>query len=1016
MSRLAISQYYRDLDRAIQYGGKRNEASIRYAFHKLLNEYCQPKHFELVAELQQTTKKGNVIRFDGVVRDALQSDLGYWEAKDEYDNLDEEIEKKLAKGYPDDNILFEDSQTAILLRKGEICRRISMRDDQSLDQLLTDFINYERPEVKDFREAIECFKQNLPTILVYLRNLMAEQEKNNPAFLKARDKFLKICQQSINPEVNAEDIREMIIQHILTEDIFTNIFNESQFHRENNIARELVNVIETFFIGSLRRNTLGSIEHYYVVIRRKASSIYDHHEKQKFLKVIYENFYKIYNPHAADRLGIVYTPNEIVKFMIESVDFLLDKHFKQLLADPNVEILDPATGTGTFITELIDYLPKDKLKHKYKNDIYCNEVSILPYYIANLNIEFTYKQKMGEYEEFNNICFMDTLDHTTFQGKQWGLFPLSVENTERIKRQNEQKISVIIGNPPYNANQQNENDNNKNRSYKFIDNFIKASYVKASKAQKTKVYDMYSRFFCWGTDRLGKDGILAFITNSSFIDAKGFDGFRKTVADEFSHIYIIDLGGNIRTDKTGNVFGIKLGVAITFMIKSSKIINKPCKIQYYKIDNLKGVDDKLKFLNECKLSQISFENIKPDKDYNWIDITDNDFDNLIPIVNKLKSNKESIFDIYSNGVSTNRDEWVYDFSLKILEKKCKFFIDGYNLEVKRWSDYKKSNNYQDIKEESNPILDDFLSERSLIKWSQRIKRDKLRKGKSGKFNKEKIIPVLYRPFVSQYLYFEYIVIDLMGQWQEIFFNNHFEDNIIINICTKSLSQDLHLLASKKVVDLHFTGDTQCLPFYRYNEEGTRIDNITYWGLNQFRKNYKDQTITKENIFHYVYAVLHNPAYRQKYEPNLKREFPRIPFYENFFQWTEWGQKLMELHINYETIEPYPLKRLDIPSDNTPKPKLKADKIANKIILDDITTLENIPKIAWDYKLGNRCAFEWILDQYKEKKPKDPTIAEKFNTYKFADYKEQVIELLQRVCTVSIETMQIIQLMEKIDPP
>ncbi len=566
MSRLAISQYYRDLDQIIQYGGSRNETSIRFAFQRLLNEYCQAKDFLLVPELPYKDKK---IIPDGTVKDALRLDWGYWEAKDEDDDLDKEIEKKLAKGYPDDNILFEDSQTAILLRQGEVCWRISMRDDQALDQLLTEFINYERPEVKDFRQAIAVFNEDLPTILIRLREMINEQSENNASFVTARNKFLKICQQSINPEVNGDDVREMIIQHILTEDIFTNIFNESQFHRENNIARELGNVINTFFVGSVRRNMLGSIEHYYGVIRRTAANIYNHQEKQKFLKAVYENFYKAYNPKAADRLGIVYTPSEIVKFMIESVDYLLDKHFGKLLQDKNVEILDPATGTGTFITELIEYINKDKLKYKYQHEIHCNEVAILPYYIANLNIEFTYKQKMGEYEEFSNICLVDTLDRCDLGEKQFDLFSMSAENTARIKEQNSRKISVIIGNPPYNAWQDNYNQNNANLKYREIDKRINASYIKAGTAQnQIAVYDMYVRFYRWASDRIKNNGLIAFITNRSFIDGKTFDGFRKIVEQEFDYIYIVDAGGDIRSgDKSGNIFNIKTGVAIMFLLK-----------------------------------------------------------------------------------------------------------------------------------------------------------------------------------------------------------------------------------------------------------------------------------------------------------------------------------------------------------------------------------------------------------------------------------------------------------------
>jgi predicted helicase len=478
MSKILINQFYTNLDNLIQYGGSRKETAIRTAFQTLLNEYCKTKNFLLVPELEYRTTSGKTVNPDGTVKDAIRLDYGYWESKDEYDNLDKEIEKKLAKGYPNDNILFEDSQTAVLIQKGQEIMRVTLRDENKLDAILNTFLNYTRPEVKDFREAIEAFQADLPTILDTLRKMIDAQSVNNPKFQQARDKFWQVCQDSIHPDITLEDIREMMIQHILTEDIFISIFNESQFHRENNIARQLQEVIETFFTGPTKRNTLSTIERYYAVIRRTAANIYNHHEKQKFLKAVYENFYKAYNPKAADRLGIVYTPNEIVRFMIESVDYLLHQHFGKILADQDVEILDPATGTGTFITELIEYLPKNKLTYKYLNEIHCNEVAILPYYIANLNIEFTYQQKMGKYEEFANICLVDTLDHTGFEGKQLDLFAMTVENTARIKRQNDRAISVIIGNPPYNANQQNENENNKNREYPRSINGLKLLILK----------------------------------------------------------------------------------------------------------------------------------------------------------------------------------------------------------------------------------------------------------------------------------------------------------------------------------------------------------------------------------------------------------------------------------------------------------------------------------------------------------------------------------------------------------
>lgn len=988
MSKVLIKQYHAEVEKIIYYGGSRKETSIRVAFQNLLNEYCKPREFRLIPELDYKTPQGKVVKPDGTVKDALRLDWGYWESKDQYDNLDLEIEKKLIKGYPDSNILFEDSQTAVLIQGGNESMRVPIKDTEALDEIITTFINYVRPEVKDFREAIETFKEDLPTILKALRDLIDSQAETNLKYQTAVDKFWGICKQSINPEIDLSDIREMMIQHILTEDIFINIFNESQFHRENNIASELQNVIQTFFKGSTKRKTLSTIERYYGVIRRTAANIYNHHEKQKFLKALYENFYQAYNPKAADRLGIVYTPNEIVSFMVESVDYLTHKHFGKLLADKNVEILDPATGTGTFITELIEYLPKDSLKYKYKREIYCNEVEILPYYIANLNIEYTYKQKMSVYEEFDNICLVDTLEHTSFESKQLNLFAMSVENTERIKRQNKSTISVIIGNPPYNAKQENFNDDNANRAYPEVDKRINQTYVKNGTAQnQTALYDMYVRFIRWASDRLSENGILALITNSSFIDARTFDGFRKVVSQEFSDIYILDLGGNIRVgDKSGSVFGIQLGTAISFMVKKQKKSEVPCRIFYKKLEQDSG-EAKLDFLAKTSFDDIYFEHIHPDKKNNWINLSDNDFDNLIPAIDKnVKAGKsqEAVFELFSSGVKTQRDEWVYDFSKQDLENRMKFFVDVY--ERKRRT--------------SEELGFD-------IKWDRELKKY-LERDINKTFDESSIVESVYRPFIKKYLYFDKHFNGMTYQWFNLYLNSY--TNKYISIAGIGASKPFQCLVTNQITCLDFLEKTQCLPLYRYDSEGNRIDNITDWGLKQFQNHYKDTSITKENIFHYTYSVLHNPEYRQKYELNLKREFPRLPFYDDFYQWVNWGMLLMDLHINYEVVTPYKLKRIDIPLEKSrsPKVKLKADKSKGRIILDDVTTLEGVPKQAWEYQLGNRSALEWILDQYKEKKIKDATIAAKFNNYCFTDYKEQVIELLQKVCTVSVKSMGIIQ--------
>lgn len=1011
MSKPLINQYYADLEKITVFSGSSKETAIRTAFQNLLKQYCQSREFQLIPKLNYKTRNG-IVYPDGTVKDVLRLDWGYWENQVPHDNLDREIEKKLAKGYPNSNILFENSQTAVLIQGGSEVMRIPMKDGEALDRLLNCFINYIPPEVKDFRAAIETFKQDLPTILNALRDMIYRQQETSREFREGQNKFWEICKTSINPEVTLLDVREMMIQHIITEDIFINIFNQA-VGRENNIARELKQVIDIFFTDSTKRNILATIERYYGVIKRTATNIYNHHEKQKFLKAVYENFYKAYNPQAADRLGIVYTPNEIVRFMIESVDFLTYKHFGKKIADKDVEILDPATGTGTFITELIEYLPREKLAYKYQHEIHANEVAILPYYIANLNIEFTYKQKMGEYQNFNNICFVDTLDHTYFHGKQLEILALNIENTERIKHQNERTISVIIGNPPYHANRAEENDNYQNREYPEIDKRIKDTYIKQSTARKTKLYDMYVRFIRWASDRLAKNGIVAFVSNSSFIDSRSFDGFRKVIYQEFNQIYIIDMKGNARTSgekrrqNGGNIFNdtIKVGIAIYFLIRNEN--KQGCKIYYNAVDNYTNLDEKKSYLSNNKFFQLQFKQLIP-RDNNWIDIADNDFDSLLPLIDqdtKFAKNKAdaTVFKLFSLGVITARDEWVYAHSQENVEQKTRYLIDIYNQDVKNYFG-------------KPPVLKQGAAIDSSIGWTRAVKKDLL-KGKKYTFDKSSIKNSLYRPFVKRKLYFNKNLNEMQYQLGQIFNNN--QKPQIISFTAPSSSKPFISLATNMIPDYHLVGDSQCLPLYYYDKKGNQIDNITDWGLEKFKLHYRDNTISKSDIFHYTYAVLHNPAYRIKYELNLKRAFPRLPFYDNFDQWVSWGKQLMDLHINYETVEAYPLIRIDLPLDeskvrirlSTLKARLKADKDAGMIILDDITRLEGIPKIAWEYCLSNRSALEWILEQYKEKKPKDPTVATQFNTYRFADYKEQIIDLLQKVCTVSVETMKIIHEME-----
>lgn len=1001
MSEIAINAYLQEIEKLRHFGGSGNESSLRVAFHKLLANYARSKDLELVAELTIKGKLGTDIRPDGTLKDNLRLDWGYWESKDEYDDLDMEIYKKTAKGYPNDNIVYEDGNTAILLQNGNEVSRVLVTDTKRLDDLLKRFVSYERPEVADFRKAIELFKADVPKVTEALRKSIETNAEQNPAYISARNEFLQLCRDVINPNITPEDIREMVIQHILTADIFSTIFDEPYFHRENNIAKELERLTNTFFNREVRNKTLSGIKHYYDAINAQASRIADHHEKQRFLKVVYETFYKSYNPKKADRLGVVYTPNEIVRFMIESTDYLLQKHFNRMLEDPGVDILDPATGTGTFICDLIDHFSPHKLDHKYRHELHANEVEILPYYIANLNIEFTYKQKTGKYSEFENLCFVDTLDNymnMNIDGET-DIFSLSDENSERIKRQNERKISVIIGNPPYNANQMNENENNKNREYPGIDKRIKDTYIKSSTAQKTKLYDMYARFLRWASDRIDKNGIIAFVSNSSFINSRTFDGFRKVISQEFNHIYVLNMKGNARNSgeqrrrEGGNVFHdqIRVGIAIYFLVKKDGATG--FDVFYDEVDDYLNSRDKIDYLVQSKISELPFQHIIPDRDHNWIDLEECNWDDLLQICDRERkynaTKKQAVFELFSLGVVTNRDDWVYDHERDYLRSKVTYLIDNYNKAVQ----------FGDNAEDE-------------IKWTRAVKND-LRSRRTYLYNEDNIIECLYRPFTKLLLYYSK-ELNEMRYLIPSFFPSGRENNPTMAINCSS-SKPFSVFAINQVCDLHFLGDTQCFPFYRYSSDGTRMENISDWALDQFQTHYADQSIGKEDIFHYVYAVLHDPAYRKKYEINLKRSLPRVPYYEDFRQWATWGKALMDLHLGFETIEPWDLQRHDVTLELeiTPKAKLKADREAGIITLDDCTSLSGIPPIAWQYKLGNRSALEWILDQYKEKKPKDPTIAKLFNNYHFADHKEKVIDLLTRVCTVSVRTMEVIGWMEEL---
>ncbi len=1009
MSQLLINEYLNDLATLKRVSGAQRESVIREAFKDLLKKWGKSQNLVFIPEHEFITSAKVRNYVDGALWHDLRVPFGYWEAKDENDDLDAEIEKKFRRGYPNTNIIFEDSTQAVLIQNGTEVIRCKTDDGAALQNLLELFFGWQRPEIAEFKKAIVQFKADLPAVLTELRRRIDDAQATNTAYQADAAAFLKQARTAINPSVTADDVREMLIQHILTEDIFARVFGNDDFHRENNVAKALHALDSSFWRGDVKRQTLAALEPYYAAIRSTASLISSHSEKQGFLKAIYENFYKVYNPKAADKLGVVYTPNEIVRFMIESTDWLCEKHFNKSLIDRDVNILDPATGTGTFVVELMEHFRgrPEKLVYKYLTELYANEVAILPYYVANLNIEATYAAIVGKYEEFPGLCFVDTLDNVAalgvYSGHQHDLFAtISDENSERVKRQNSRRISVVIGNPPYNAWQENYNQNNANRPYHRVDERIARTYVKEGTAQnKNSVYDMYTRFVRWASDRVKDEGVIAFIIGRKPFAKAAYDGFRKVIAREFAEIWVFDLGGDVRDNPKlsgtkHNVFGIQTGVAMVFLVKK-KGHKGGAVIRYARRPEMETAEDKLSAISSIGgLSKLTVEAIQPDKKNNWLEVSENDWSQLLPIISSstgtvsTRTDDRAIFALATQGVETKRDEWSYDASERGLASKVEFFIEGYERRRR-------------AEDESG-----FAP----IKWDRELDKH-LRRGVQKQFSQTQIRRAEYRPFSPRFIYYDRHINAFHFQTPAMFPDGSPHPAIIFT--DPHAQKPWMALATKWMPDRHLVGAAAaaiCVGRSRYNKEGDRLDNITGWALKQFVDRYgKAAAISTNDIFAYVYAVLHDPVYRETYALNLKQEFPRIPLYPDFKRWRDWGQTLLDLHIGYETIAPFALTRTDTPDPRraegtTPVVKLKSHPENGIVILDADTQLSGIPTEAWRYRLGNRSAIDWVLDQHKEKTPKDPTIREKFNTYRFADYKEQVVDLLARVVTVSLETVAV----------
>ena len=1034
-----VTDYFKALKK-VQQLSLLDEGAVAPAFANLLRACASRMNWTLAEQYAIPRKGRRPLRADGAFLDQFKLRHGVWEAKDSKDDLDKEVKKKFSEGYPQDNILFQAPDRAILVQNGRTIFDEPITDPDNLVEVLKLFCEYQPPAFEQWDVAVEEFKERVPELAQSLLELIETERKQNRAFRDAFGSFTNLMRDAINPNLSDKAVEEMLIQHLLTERIFRKVFNNPDVAQRNIIAREIEKVIEALTSRHFSRHDfLRSLDRFYGAIETTAATIEEFSEKQDFLNTVYEKFFQGFSVKVADTHGIVYTPQPIVDFMVRSVDDILRREFGKTdgLASDGVAILDPFVGTGNFILRVLRQMPKSKLPHKYKHEMFCNEVMLLPYYIASMNIEHDYYELTGRYEPFDGISLVDTFELA--EGRQMPLF--APENTQRVQRQKNTPIFVIIGNPPYNAGQVNANDNNQNRKYPTIDQRVTESYITDSNASdKSDLIDPYVKAFRWASDRIGDEGVVAFVSNNSFVDGIAFDGMRKHLQLDFDVIYVLNLQGDIRKDsmregvplgEKHTVFGLAamVGVAITFLVRKKPNV-KSDKIYYHSVDWKATRAEKFDVLEHANSSKgISWEEIQPNQKNVWLtQEMDAQFDLFIPTGTKDAktsniSNTQTVFKLFSLGASTNRDAWAYNFDRESVIENMKRTIESYNGEVTRWL-HRTTKTIQ-----PNDFL---LQDDTKIKWSSSL-RSFAKRGLLAEFSSDKVRKSLYRPFTTQYLFFDKVFTHRRAQMQSVF---PVFETVNQVICVGGYGRkEFAVLMTDRIPDLNLYADPQqSLPFYTYNKDGrNRRENITDWALEQFRTTYaaapnrpegfspeqttvttdkpfgSSPTLTKWHIFHYVYALLHHPTYRETYAANLRRELPRIPFVQpqHFWQFVQAGERLAQIHVHYEAQPEYPLQHIENPDEpldyRVQKMRLSKDKTSLKY--NDFLTLNGIPPQVFAYKLGNRSALDWVIDQYQIKTDKRSGITNDPNNL---DDETYILRLIKQVISVSLETVQIVE--------
>ncbi len=1018
----AVRGYYLALAQLANVGAA-HESAVRAAFDTLIEAAAGPLGWTLVREYAVSRKGATPLKLDGVLLDSYRIPHGVLEAKDNADDLAVEMRAKLKLGYPAKNILFWQPRRALLVQDGKVALDVAIdTKPEQLCQVLALFFAYIEPAHADWERASTEFRDRVAELGRSVRELIQRARGVTGTvpvkkFAAAFADFAALCRAAINPGLSDDAIEEMLIQHLLTARLFGSVFKNPDFTRRNVIAVEIEKVITALSAGHFdRADFLKKLDPFYLAIESAAGTIDDFSEKQKFLNTVYERFFQGFAVKVADTMGIVYTPPSIVRFTIASIRELLKKEFGKELGTEGVHFLDPFTGTGNFLVHLLRELPTAALKRKYAGELWANEIMLLPYYISALNVEHEYFERTGTYEAFPGLCLVDTFELAEPRETEFEF--MTAANTERVHAQKKAPIRVILGNPPYNAWQQDENDNNKNRKYPHLDLRIKNTFAADSAATlKNSLSDPYIKAIRWASDRIGDEGIVAYVTNSGYVDGLATDGVRAHLALDFDAIYILDLGGNVRKNPklsgtTHNVFGIQVGVSIALFVrhKQKELKKRKCVIHYAAVGEDWRKEQKWKWLEEKEgIIGVKWRTLKPDERHTWLhDEEGAGFAKFVPIGAKEAKALDSldahaIFRTFSNGVKSNNDDLVFDFDAALLTKRAKKMVEAYHGELDRWRRAKKPEN-----------LEEFLRvDPKVCKWIRHTKRNLLRETEV-EFVPQKIRSALYRPFTKRSYFFERVFNEDIYQFPDFFpAPKTGGENRVLCLTDVAGRSPFSVLVATEIVDLHLCASTdtfQCFPLYTYDADGGhRRDNVTDWALMQFIAQYPKAKITKKDIFHYVYAVLHHPAYREKFAANLRRELPRIPFATDFATFAKGGEKLAALHTDYESQKEFKLKRVEAkgvkPDWRVERMKLSKDKSA--LIYNDWLTLEGLPATAHDYRLGNRSALDWVIDQYRVERAKDDPDTV-FSDPNRDNDEEYIVRLVGQVVTVSVETVKLVE--------